>query len=100
MKHIVLANRRRSTNARLLDGQQGLEEFVQQEQKAKDDALASVQGSLQQLNTECTALGDAVQLLCVRAQQIENTAARSGPTATTGNWTAQPACADGLASKH
>ena len=27
---------------RLLDGQQGLEEFVQQEQKAKDDALASM----------------------------------------------------------
>ena len=35
---------------RLLDGQQGLEEFVQQEQKAKDDALANVQSSLQQIN--------------------------------------------------
>ena len=31
---------------RLLDGQQGLEEFMQQEQKAKDDALASMQISL------------------------------------------------------
>ena len=50
---------------RLLDGQVGLEDFVQQEQKDKNDALASVQGSLQQLNVECTALGDAVQLLRV-----------------------------------
>ena len=46
---------------------------MQQEQKAKDDALASVQASFQQLNTECTTLGDAVQLLRMQAQQIENT---------------------------
>ena len=31
---------------RLLGGQVGLEDFVQQEQKAKNDALANVQGSL------------------------------------------------------
>ena len=59
---------------RLLDGQVGLEDFVQQEQKAKNDALASVQCSLQQLHVECTALGDAVQLLRMGAQQIEDTA--------------------------
>ena len=57
---------------RLLEGQQGLEDFVQQEQRAKDEVLASLQGSLQQMNTENAALGDAIQLLQVRAQQNEN----------------------------
>ena len=53
---------------RLLEGQQGLEDFVQQEQRAKDEVLASVQGSLQQMNTENAALGDAIQLLQVHIQ--------------------------------
>ena len=45
---------------------------MQQEQKAKDEVLASVQGSLHQLNAKQAALGDAIQFLRVRAQQIEN----------------------------
>ena len=45
---------------------------MQQKQRAKDEELASVQGSLQQLNAEQAALGDAIQLLRVRAQQVEN----------------------------
>ena len=57
---------------RLLEGQQGLEEFVQQEQRAKDEELASVQGSLQKLTAEQAALGDAIQLLRVRTQQMDN----------------------------
>ena len=36
--------------------------------------MASVQVSLQQLNTKCIALGDAVQPLHVRVQQVENIA--------------------------
>ena len=45
---------------------------MQHEQRAKDEELASVQGSLQQLNAKQAALGDAIQLLRVRAQQIDN----------------------------
>ena len=74
MKHIALASKTEAHECRLLEGQQGLEDFVQQEQRAKDEVLASVQGSLQQINTENAALGDAIQLLRVRAQQIENLA--------------------------
>ena len=45
---------------------------MQHEQRAKDEELASMQNSLQQLNAEQAALGDAIQLLRVRAQQVEN----------------------------
>ena len=57
---------------RLLEGQQGLEEFVLQERRSKDEMLASVQGSVQQMQTESAALGDIVRLLRVRSNQVEN----------------------------
>ena len=59
---------------RLLEGQQGLEEFVLQERRSKDEMLASVQGSVQQMQTESAALGDIVQLLRVCSNQVENSA--------------------------
>ena len=59
---------------RLLEGQQGLEEFVLQERRSKDEMLASMQGSVQQMQTETAALGDVVRLLRVRSNQVENAA--------------------------
>ena len=59
---------------RLLEGQQGLEEFVLQERRSKDEMLASVQGSVQHMQTETAAMGDVVRLLRVRSNQVENAA--------------------------
>ena len=63
----------------LLEGQQGLEEFVLQEQKSKNEMLASVQGSVQQMQTESAALRDIVWLLRVRNNQVENSAQEAKP---------------------
>ena len=59
---------------RLLEAQQGLEEFVLQERRSKNKMLASMQDSVRQMQTKTAALGDVVRLLRVRSNQVENAA--------------------------
>ena len=59
---------------RLLEGQQGSEEFVLQERRSKNKMLASVQDSVRQMQTKTAALGDVVRLLRVHSNQVENAA--------------------------